>query len=118
MRFSEQRIDSLILSEYLLDIEDVDNVYLGDMFFDEEVEVIILKNFMREVAFDKLVKLTEDISRHTFTCGKCSKTVVDNCIRCDNCLIWYDYRCVGIKASTDDSILGSADYYCYKCEKL
>lgn len=114
MGLSEQRIEDLISSEYFLDVQDVTDASLGDMFFDDEVDIIILKTFMRDAAFRKLQQVVEGRSTHVYTCGKCRKNVVDTCIRCDSCLIWFHDKCAGIEMSNDQS-LSNIDYYCPKC---
>lgn len=118
LQVSEENINLSLVSEYYLEIQDVQDVELGDQFLDDEVDITIIKNFSKEEAFDWLQKsVQERKSKEIFSCGKCSNTVGDDgvSIQCDSCLLWYHYCCAGIDTSFDKSILNTIDWYCYHC---
>lgn len=114
MRLSDERIKNLIFGNHVLKIEDINGIYLPDSFLDDDVDIFVLYYFMKKDCFEQVRKLIQNRKSGIFTCGECVKQVVDECIQCDSCLLWFHYLCANIDASVD-AILLDNDWFCSKC---
>lgn len=106
-------LEDIILSKKFINVGDINNIgVILDSFMDEDVDIDILKNFMKKEAFVNFKHCVEmKKNANTFVCGKCSRTVQDS-IRCDSCLLWFHYSCAMVKYSPN---ISKESWYCSNC---
>ena len=78
-----------------------------------ERRVTLLQDYMNDDDFDGILK-TVETKRKTIVweCNVWNKTIQEESVICDACLLWYHYTCVGLRRNPRKNV-----WFCHMCLK-
>lgn len=68
---------------------------------------------MEADAYSLYFKEVESLKqKNAFHCGICNSSLKSDCIRCDSCMLWYEFKYVNLKKPP------KGDWFCFSCIKM
>ncbi|KAH0549721.1 hypothetical protein KQX54_013041 [Cotesia glomerata] len=69
-----------------------------------------VKQYFTSHAFTYLKEVIQvKIDSHVWTCEACKKSIVEQCVCCDQCLYWFEWSCAGINENPTEN------WFCKNC---
>lgn len=114
---NKEKITSILQGNYLILKSDLhmDPERINNAILDDTVDVSILESYVDEKALSEITSIIQRKRNaiSIWNCGTCQKPLCDECIRCDGCLQWYHFYCVGLLKTPQRSQWFCIDCYTY-----
>jgi hypothetical protein len=113
-------IEQITNKEYIL--ETLNATPFKNSFFDDRVELGVLETYASKTIIDQLKARKSD--NVNYICGTCNLDLgILKSICCNSCLMWYHFKCVGIRGIPKTKMWFCIDCYnknvkTYYCVKL
>lgn len=83
---------------------------------DENVCIRSIQKYFSREGWDSVLSVMRAVEEQpVWYCGRCTCSIRDgseNSIHCDSCLVWYHFKCVGLKKSPKSRV-----WFCSLCYK-
>lgn len=81
---------------------------------DETVDMRAVRKFFTDSAWQVVeAVLTTKSLDNVYTCGSCLNALGAQSVSCDGCLLWFDFKCVALKAAPKAS-----RWFCLECRSI
>lgn len=103
--FVDSEVDHEALAGRLIEEDEVEvrSERVSASCLDENVCIKSIQKYFSHDGWASLLSIMKSVEEHpVWYCGRCSCSISDeteNSVVCDSCLVWYHFKCTGLKQS-------------------